>query len=104
NVRRPSAERRSEQMTTATFRDYPGTAAQLYQRFFVPTIAAPVSGELLRAADLRPGERVLDVACGTGVVTRAAAELVGSTGTVTGVDLAPDMIEVARATPAAGAP
>src|SRR4051812_8040759 len=91
-------------MTTASYRQYSGTAAELYQRFFVPAIATPVSAELLRTADLRAGERVLDVACGTGAITRSAAEQVGRTGTVTAVDLAPDMLEVARATPAAGAP
>ena len=42
------------------------------------------------------GERVLDVACGTGHVTRAAASAVGDTGAVTGVDIAPDMIELAK--------
>ena len=91
-------------MTSATYRSYTGTAAQLYQSFFVPTIAAPVSSELLATAKLRLGERVVDVACGTGIITRAAAERVGSTGTVTGVDIAPDMLEVAKATPAGGAP
>jgi ubiquinone/menaquinone biosynthesis C-methylase UbiE len=91
-------------MTTATYRNYSGSAAELYQSFFVPAIAIPVSGELLRTTKLEPGERVVDVACGTGVITRAAAERVGSTGSVTAVDLAPDMIDVAKATPAAGAP
>jgi len=80
------------------------TGAELYQSFFVPTIAGPMTGELVDAAALQPGERVLDVACGTGVVARAAAERVGPTGTVTGIDLAPDMLEVAEAIPAAGAP
>ncbi len=91
-------------MTSATYRNYTGSAAELYQSFFVPAIATPVSGELLATADLRTGERVIDVACGTGVVTRAAAERVGATGTVTGVDVAPDMLEIAMATPAGGAP
>ena len=91
-------------MSAATYRNYSGSAAQLYQSFFVPAIATPVSGELLRTADLQSGERVIDVACGTGVITRAAAEQVGSTGTVTGVDVAPDMIDVAKATAAGGAP
>ena len=91
-------------MTTATYRTYSGTAAELYESFFVPSIAKPVSGELLRAAALEPGTRVIDVACGTGVVTRAAAEQVGPTGTVTGIDIAPDMLAVARGTPAGGAP
>lgn len=91
-------------MTTATYREYSGTAAELYQSFFVPAIATPVSGELLRTANLRAGERVLDVACGTGVITRTAAEQVGQLGMVTAVDLAPDMLAVAKGTPAAGAP
>jgi ubiquinone/menaquinone biosynthesis C-methylase UbiE len=91
-------------MTSATYRQYSGTAAQLYESFFVPSIATPVSAELLRTAALRPGARVLDVACGTGVVTRAAAERVGPTGSVTGVDIAPDMIAVAKTIPAGGAP
>ncbi len=91
-------------MTSATYRNYTGSSAELYESFFVPAIATPVSGELLAAANLSAGQRVVDVACGTGVVTRAAAERVGATGTATGVDLAPDMLEVARRTPAGGAP
>jgi ubiquinone/menaquinone biosynthesis C-methylase UbiE len=80
-----------------SYRHYSGTAAENYERYFVPVIARPVAADLLRAADLQPGERVLDVACGTGVIARLAAERVGSAGTVVGVDVAPDMIEVARA-------
>jgi precorrin-6B methylase 2 len=52
-------------MTTVSYRNYSGTAAENYQRHFVPAIAEPVSAALLSTAALRPGERVLDVACGT---------------------------------------
>jgi ubiquinone/menaquinone biosynthesis C-methylase UbiE len=91
-------------MTTASYRDYTGTAAENYQRYFVPAIATPVSAGLLAAAGLRVGERVVDVACGTGVVTRLAAREVGASGSVCGVDVAPDMIDVARSTPVSGGP
>jgi ubiquinone/menaquinone biosynthesis C-methylase UbiE len=94
-------------MSTATpsYRSFTGTSAENYQRFFVPTIATPVSAALLRAAALQEGERVLDVACGTGVVTRLAAERVGATGAVTAVDVSAEMIDVAKSVSAsAGAP
>lgn len=69
--------------------------AQNYQRYFVPTIGAPVAADLIAAADLEPGERVLDIACGTGVVTRLAAGRVGAAGSVTGLDINPAMLAVA---------
>ncbi|MBZ0267516.1 methyltransferase domain-containing protein [bacterium] len=67
-----------------------------YERFFVPAIGAPLATDLVRVAALRPGERVLDVACGTGVVARLASQLVGATGTVTGLDVNPGMLAVAH--------
>lgn len=91
-------------MSSVSYRDYTGTAADNYQRHFVPAIATPVSAELLRTAGLQRGERVLDVACGTGVIARLAAEQIGPTGSVVGVDIAPDMIEVAKSLPSSGAP
>ena len=56
--------------------------------------------DLLAAAELAPGERVLDVACGTGIVARSAAPRVGREGRVIGLDLTEDMLAVARARPA----
>ena len=68
-----------------------------YERFFVPAIGAPLAADLVRSAALREGERVLDVACGTGVVTRLASERVGASGAVAGLDVNPGMLAVARA-------
>ncbi len=82
-------------MNDVSYRHYSGTAAENYERYFVPVIATPVADDLLSAAAVEHGERVLDVACGTGVIARLAAERVGSSGKVVGIDVAPDMIEVA---------
>lgn len=81
--------------------DFGGSAADNYQRYFVPSIGAPVADDLISIADLRPGERVLDIACGTGIVTQRAAQRVGAGGRVVGLDVNPGMLAVARAeTPA----
>ena len=82
-----------------------GTAAELYQELLVPTVFKPWGTDLVELADLRQGERVLDVACGTGVVARLAAQQVGATGEVTGLDLNAGMLRVARSLPSLpGAP
>lgn len=87
---------------TATYERYAGDAPEIYERHFVPAIGAPSARRLLDAARLRDGERVLDVACGTGVAARLAAEAVGATGSVAGVDANPGMLAVARAATPAG--
>ena len=63
----------------------------------VPSLFAPWASRLIQSANPRPGEHILDVACGTGIVARQAAQRVGSLGSVTGLDLDPDKINVARA-------
>lgn len=90
--------------TTATGWQVHGTAADAYEAYLVPSIFAPMSRRLVAAADVRPGDRVLDVACGTAVVARAAAALVGPTGTVTAVDVNPDMLATAARVTADVAP
>jgi ubiquinone/menaquinone biosynthesis C-methylase UbiE len=70
--------------------------AENYERFFVPAIGLPLATALIEIAAVRPGERVLDVACGTGVVTRLAVARVGPSGAVTGLDLNAVMLAVAR--------
>jgi len=81
--------------------NYSGSAPENYERFFVPTIGGPVAEDLLRVAALQPGERILDLACGTGVVARLAAAEIGAEGTVAGLDVNAEMLRVARSvTPA----
>jgi ubiquinone/menaquinone biosynthesis C-methylase UbiE len=81
-----------------------GDPAEVYERYLVPALFLPWAEELLRRAAPQPGERVLDVACGTGAVTRQVPPLVGATGTVVGLDLSPAMLDVARALPAPPGP
>lgn len=69
--------------------------AELYEERFVPALFAHWVEPVLDAAGVRPGQDVLDVACGTGVVARAAAQRVGATGRVTGLDLNQPMLAVA---------
>jgi SAM-dependent methyltransferase len=72
-------------------------AAATYEQC-MGTLSAQLAPRILSAAHLGTGMRVLDVACGTGIVTRAAAALVGPTGHVTATDISPAMIDQARAT------
>lgn len=82
---------------------YGGTAPENYQRYFVPAIGGPFAADLIADAALGPGERVLDVACGTGVVARLAAERVGPGGTLAALDVNPAMLSAARSIPSSGA-
>lgn len=79
-------------------------AAELYERHVARYVLGPWAPLLVDAAHVGVGERVLDVACGTGVVARAALTRVGSGGRVIGVDLNPGMIAVARSRPMPAAP
>jgi SAM-dependent methyltransferase len=73
-------------------------AAEVYEEFFVPALFQEWAGRVVDAADVQPGQRVLDIACGTGVAARAALARVGSTGQVIGVDVNEGMLAVAART------
>ena len=66
--------------TDVSFETYGGSAPESYERYFVPAIGEPLAHGLVSAADLQEGQRVLDVACGTGIVARLAAAQVGADG------------------------
>jgi ubiquinone/menaquinone biosynthesis C-methylase UbiE len=81
-----------------------GNIAEAYERGQVPAIFAGWAVDLLEVAALHPGERVLDLACGTGILARLAAPQVTAAGRVVGLDVNEAMLAVARAqSPPAGA-
>jgi SAM-dependent methyltransferase len=71
-------------------------AAEAYQAYLVPNVFGPWAELVIKAASLQPGERVLDVACGSGTAARSAAAAIGPRGAVIGVDLDEAMLAVAR--------
>jgi SAM-dependent methyltransferase len=71
--------------------------AEGYESYMVPTLFEPCATTFIRAADPKPGERILDVGCGTGIVARQVASRLGARGAVTGFDLSPNMLAVAKA-------
>ncbi len=76
---------------------YVGSPGDIYERLMAPAIFAPWTRDLVALAAVRPGERVLDLACGTGVVARAVAVQPGGAGPIVGLDLNPGMLATARA-------
>lgn len=87
--------------TTQTAYDatYGDNAAENYEKYFVPVIGRPFGVDLVEKARLRPGQHVLDVACGTGIIARLAAEHVAPSGSVSAVDVNPAMLSMARSIP-----
>jgi SAM-dependent methyltransferase len=70
--------------------------AEIYDEEFVPALFGPWGRVVADAARVAAGQAVLDVACGTGAATTAAAAIVGASGRVTGLDPNPDMLAVAH--------
>jgi SAM-dependent methyltransferase len=81
--------------STDAFQISPETA-EAYEAAFVPSLFAHLAPVLIDAAGVTAGDRVLDVACGTGIVARTAAERAGPAGHVVGLDRNEAMLTVAR--------
>ena len=72
------------------------SAAEVYEQFFVPALFQQWPPRVAGAAQIRAGQRVLDVACGTGILAREVSERVDPTGPVVGLDINDGMLAVAR--------
>jgi SAM-dependent methyltransferase len=72
------------------------SAADIYEEFFVPALFQDWTGPVSEAAGLKPGARVLDVACGTGVLAREALTRIQPGGSLVGLDVNDGMLAVAR--------
>ena len=70
-------------------------AAEVYESCFVPAIFGAWASPVADAAEIRTGDKVLDVGCGTGVLAREALRRVGQEGQVVGLDLNEGMLAVA---------
>lgn len=80
------------------------TAGEAYEKHMVPGMFARWTERAVSLAALRPGEQLLDVACGTGVGARIAARALGPGSKVAALDLDAGVIEVARRVSSNGVP
>jgi len=69
---------------------------QMYEGFLVAPLFRPFAQELLNRVGIGLNDRLLDVACGTGVVGRLARDTIGNRGRIVGVDASPGMVGMAR--------
>ncbi len=74
------------------------SAAEIYEAFFVPALFGQWPERVLDTAGLSPGDDVLDVGCGTGILASAAARRLKDSGSVTGIDINDGMLTIARKT------
>jgi SAM-dependent methyltransferase len=75
----------------------PGSWVEIYETIFVPGMMGEWAPRVMALAHPRSEEHILDVACGTGALTRCVAQSIGRNGRVVGLDLSPEMLAVARA-------
>jgi ubiquinone/menaquinone biosynthesis C-methylase UbiE len=80
------------QKTSPPERSFP----EMYERFLVAPLFRTWAEIALDEVHLTAGDRVLDIACGTGIVARVARERLGDNGCIAGIDVNPDMLAVAR--------
>jgi SAM-dependent methyltransferase len=71
-------------------------AANAYEALFVPALFGQWAPKVADAAQIQPGQRILDVACGTGILAREIVSRIGSVGHVVGIDPSPGMVAVAK--------
>jgi ubiquinone/menaquinone biosynthesis C-methylase UbiE len=72
------------------------SAAEVYEEYFIPALFQEWAGKVANEAEIQQGQKVLDVACGTGVLAREVLKRVGSEGSVFGLDINEGMLAVAR--------
>ncbi len=71
-------------------------AAKVYEEFYLPALFAEWTPRVIDAAGIQRGQWVVDVACGTGVLTQAVADRIGTSGLTVGVDINEGMLNIAR--------
>ena len=71
--------------------------SEIYEQHLVPAMFEPFARDLIQSCDIRRSDRILDVACGTGIVSRLAIDYVDVIeGKVVGADINPIMLNIAR--------
>jgi ubiquinone/menaquinone biosynthesis C-methylase UbiE len=88
-------------MTEPSEWQIPGSGVEIYEHVFVPTMMG-WAAQVIALTPPQRGDHILDVACGTGALTRLVVNSIGRGGRVVGLDINPDMLAVARTIPMGG--